>query len=457
MGGQACFRKTGSSGHIGIGGGPTSAKFRIDHCTFDNSATEGLKHAIQVFNSQFGVIDHCTFLSGTNSEHIHNHGRSPPYSKDGAPDWTNDVSPGSDQALYIEDCKFINTDTPNGNFLGNAAMQNYYGSRVVFRHNELNMSHLDVHGTPGMVGGRWFEIYNNNFIITGNQSDICAIRAGTGVIFNNTKTTDARSAGWQGIAMREEDGGGYPQLFQVGRGKNQTRDPLYIWNNPNTAVGGDDLVQLNRDYYVNTPRPGYVPLTYPHPLVTGSTGSIPPAPSVPSVPFPLCPSAPSSPTVLPGLSWESTAGVIQSPFTESGGYVSQPVETKDPSAGGQATYDFEITAAGNYTISANVNSPNVGANSFYVNVDAQPTDPTMIWDVPIGSGPTSVGVSWRGSGTDVDNEFSPKIFSLSAGVHKLIIRGREAGTQLGKITISPAAAAAQPQAPANLRVLSAAQ
>ena len=48
-----------------------------------------------------------------------------------------------------------------------------------------------------------------------------------------------------------------------------------------------------------------------------------------------------------------------------------------------------------------------------------------------------------------------KIFSLSAGVHKLIIRGREAGTQLGKITISPAAAAAQPQPPANLRVLSA--
>ena len=113
--------KPGSAGHIGIGGGPTTAKFRIDHCTFDNSATEGLKHAIQVFNSQFGVIDHCTFLSGSNTEHIHNHGRSPPYSKDGAPDWTNDVFPGSDQALYIEDCKFINTDTPNGHSSG--AMQ----------------------------------------------------------------------------------------------------------------------------------------------------------------------------------------------------------------------------------------------------------------------------------------------------------------------------------------------
>ena len=166
----------GHAGHIGMSGGPTTAKFRIDHCTFDNSSTEGLKHAIQVYSSQFGVIDHCTFRSGTNSEHIHNHGRTPPYSKDGVPDWTNDVFPGSDQALYIEDCTFINTSTPKDLFWGNAAMQNYNGARVVFRHNKLQMSHVDVHGTAGMVGGRWFEIYNNHFTILGGQSDVCAIR-----------------------------------------------------------------------------------------------------------------------------------------------------------------------------------------------------------------------------------------------------------------------------------------
>ena len=240
--------------------------------------------------------------------------------------------------------------------------------------------------------------------------------------------------------MREEDTGPYPEEFQVGRGKNQTPDPLYIWNNPNIRAAGDDLVQLNRDYYLNTPRPGYVPLTYPHPLVTGSTVSTPPAPS-----------EPSAPTVLPGLSWESTAGVIQYPFVERDGYVSQPVVTWNPSAGGQATYDFEITTAGNYIISATVDSATWNSNSFYVNVDAQPTDPTMIWDLPAAAGPNAVAVSWRGNGTEFVNEFSPKLFSLSAGVHKLIIRGREAGTKLGKITISPAG----PASPTNLQVISA--
>ena len=147
---------------------------------------------------------------------------------------------------------------------------------------------------------------------------------------------------------------------------------------------------------------------------------------------------------LPGLSFESTAGVLQTPFVASAGYISQPVETLSPSTGGQATYDFQITAAGNYTISALVNAQNNGANSFYVNVDAQPTDPTMIWDIPVVSGFTNAVVSWRGTGTDGNNQFSPKVFSLSAGVHRLIIRGREANVQLGKITISPVATPPQP-------------
>jgi hypothetical protein len=164
-------------------------------------------------------------------------------------------------------------------------------------------------------------------------------------------------------------------------------------------------------------------------------------------------SSSSGPSVLPGLSWESTSGSIQTPFVTSAGYVSQPIETSSPSAGGQATYDFEISAAGSYTISAIVQAQTDGANSFYVNVDAQPTDPTMIWDLALVSSPTNAVVSWRGTGSPDNNEFSPKIFVLSAGGHKLIIRGREANTQLGKITISPAGA--QPSAPANLRVLSA--
>jgi hypothetical protein len=61
----------------------------------------------------------------------------------------------------------------------------------------------------------------------------------------------------------------------------------------------------------------------------------------------------------------------------------------------------------------------------------------MIWDLPVSSSFTNAVVSWRGNGTDGNNQFSPKVFSLSAGAHKLIIRGREANVQLGKITIIP--------------------
>lgn len=86
-------------------------------------------------------------------------------------------------------------------------------------------------------------------------------------------------------------------------------------------------------------------------------------------------------------------------------------------------------------ISAIVNAPSTAANSFYVNIDSQPTDPTMIWDVPATSGFTNLLVSWRGSGTDTNNQFVPEVFNLYAGAHQLIIRGREAGAQLANITI----------------------
>jgi hypothetical protein len=34
-------------------------------------------------------------------------------------------------------------------------------------------------------------------------------------------------------------------------------------------------------------------------------------------------------------------------------------------------------------------------------------------------------------------QFAPKVFNLSAGTHRLIIRGREGNVQLGQITIAP--------------------
>ncbi|MBN1887419.1 MAG: hypothetical protein JW850_05495 [Thermoflexales bacterium] len=75
---------------------------------------------------------------------------------------------------------------------------------------------------------------------------------------------------------------GWPCKEQIGRGAQQSSQPFYEWNN--TYNGSDidvtvynnwpgctdpqpsDHVQENRDYYNDTPRPGYTPYIYPHPL-----------------------------------------------------------------------------------------------------------------------------------------------------------------------------------------------
>jgi hypothetical protein len=49
-------------------------------------------------------------------------------------------------------------------------------------------------------------------------------------------------------------------------------------------------------------------------------------------------------------------------------------------------------------------------------------------------------VNWRGDGSADADQFTPKRFKLTAGVHKLIIVGREADTQLKTLKILPAPA-----------------
>jgi len=75
----------------------------------------------------------------------------------------------------------------------------------------------------------------------------------------------------------------------------------------------------------------------------------------------------------------------------------------------------------------------------------------MIWDVyPYTAGFETRTVSWRGSGTFTNDQYSPQVFSLSAGAHQLVVVGREAGVQLGQITIS---SMTPPPPPLNLHIL----
>jgi hypothetical protein len=142
------------------------------------------------------------------------------------------------------------------------------------------------------------------------------------------------------------------------------------------------------------------------------------------------------PPLMASLSFEAEAGQIVAPFAVSGGTVFQSTNTTNPSFGGAARYRFNITQSGEYILKAAVNAPNVNSNSFFLNIDAEPSDPVMIWDIiPSTAGIEQRVVSWRGDGTFDMPQFSPKSFALAAGEHTLTIRGREANTLIDRINI----------------------
>jgi len=159
----------------------------------------------------------------------------------------------------------------------------------------------------------------------------------------------------------------------------------------------------------------------------------------------------SAVAVLSTLSFDSTAGAITAPFTVNADQtISQAVETLDPAAGGKAVYVFSVTNAADYSVSALISAPNGEADSIFVNIDAEPVSPGMIWDLPTYSGLTNRTVTWRATGG-----VTPQVWPLGIGTHQLIFRGREAGLKLGRITISAYGQATPPAPPTNLRVLSA--
>jgi hypothetical protein len=513
---------------------------RLDHC-FAQNYTGWIVWTYDCL----GVIDHCSFINYGGGVMVQNPNWGGVGNGDGS--WADSAYLGTTNFLVVEDCNFVH----NGQ---GGCIDSSGGARWVFRYNNVSGDILDNHGTDST--GRYrstraVEIYKNTMTAPGSYEN--EWRGGTGVIWSNNFTGYKspmvlkyfRQSGsytpW-GQAPNGWDCGGYPMLDQPGRGKgnliadinsptclNQQSEPVYSWGNVvnggSTLLGAGGTVQPNRDYFDNTPMPGYRPLIYPHPLVSGTSGaSTNPATSLTPgslnfgtvqvgttsnltitvrnsgggvlsgsvstlAPFSIVSGgsynlasnqsqvvtvryAPSSAgtasgtlnfggndpataplsggawAVLPGTSWESTSGVIQG-FAIGSTYIYQTSEVSDPSQGGQAVYAFNVPSSGDYTFSAQVNTPNANANSFFVNVDAQPVSPTMIWDPPIYNGFTNANISWRGTGTDTNNQFSPKVFTLSAGTHQLIIRGREANAQLGRISLN----SAPPAPPSNLHVI----
>jgi hypothetical protein len=156
------------------------------------------------------------------------------------------------------------------------------------------------------------------------------------------------------------------------------------------------------------------------------------------------------------LTFAAESGMIYSPFVTSNGLVFQPTSTGLEN-GGRAVYDFNLARAGRYLVAALASGPTEAQNSFYVNIDAEPTDPVMIWDVPVSATLTRHLVSWRGNGNGSpgSSQYNPKVFDLSAGAHQLIIRGREGNARLSSLSIVAAPPTLQIEtAPGDLLVVS---
>ena len=193
----------------------------------------------------------------------------------------------------------------------------------------------------------------------------------------------------------------------------------------NGAVGSNYVIQVSSNLvsWVN-----WITKTIP---AGGSViMTLPAVPSQPRQFYRAVMQSPSDSIYIP-----ATSGQITAPFVITNGYVLQRIET-GVTNGGRAVYNFTTTViAGNYVIQALVNAPNEGANSFFMNIDAEPQDPYMIWDVPVTTGFMQETGNWRGNGTFDNSQFVPQVFILNPGTHQLIIRGREANTLLQNIVI----------------------
>jgi hypothetical protein len=135
-------------------------------------------------------------------------------------------------------------------------------------------------------------------------------------------------------------------------------------------------------------------------------------------------------------SMSASEAKLKAPFVLKDGAISQPATT-DASGGGRAVFTFKVAADGDYVVAGVVNAPDDDNNSFYLNIDAEPTDPLMIWDLEATSGFEERISNWRGSGEAGNDEFNPKTFKLKAGEHKLIIGGREPA-KLKSVSVRPA-------------------
>ena len=269
--------------------GPTGFKnLRVHHMVFDSNT----QWSIKLGANTYGLLDHCIFR-GT-AYGVMTYGR-------GAQDWAAPLGLGTSDFFFFEDNTFDWDDFYE--VTGVPVLDMDLGGRVVFRHNNVKHGMWETHdkARSGLASAHAYEIYNNTFWADTDKWKALDITSGTGVIFGNTFTgpylypiggIDYKSFDPRGLQLcngtdptdQNVPGlGGWRCQYQIGshgEGATAIGYPLYLWNNSanGSSVGmvvtdGEHHVQAGRDYINNesTPKPGYAPFVYPHPLQSGIT------------------------------------------------------------------------------------------------------------------------------------------------------------------------------------------
>jgi len=292
-------------------------RWRIDSCKFVVTDDSRTPSGVYVAGLSYGVVDHCEFFNTRvlvypNIAEAHLPHNLP-------------IRLGSAAAVYVEDCTFEATGIANAidsNGGGAWVFRNNQLTNIYVEAHSLQNAFADL--TFSRATKSW-EVYDNVFYTALDSShtdpnppsmhSAMRIRSGTGVVFGNTVTQLSGDLAYQHFCILDhkrcyelrdpplllcdgtnpldgnEDASGYPCLDQPGRGTNlgagsgyqhpQLLEPIYAWGNEyllNTVdlafleVGAYGLcpsqIIEGRDFFDDeTPRPGYQPYTYPHPLV----------------------------------------------------------------------------------------------------------------------------------------------------------------------------------------------
>jgi hypothetical protein len=301
----------------------------VHDCWVESTSTSG--ELLRSYGNR-GLVHHCSFDSSPYSMAPLAISIKDPAGATGS--WSTTSTMGTadltgESNFYVEDSDFhawLN------------AFDNDDNGRMVVRYSTFNHSGFGTHGADtSLFGQRHFEVYNNVFFrntysdgTTFNTPRWFYIRGGTYAIHDNSFSTapggndyPTPSVDMTEMALQRNTGYNhacwganiagiqYSAPRQVGTGyvTGTARpdgdgiyfgdsEPAYYWNNTGALgnigtsdYGGSDCtnpdssasyIVSGRDYFNGTPKPGYTPYQYPHPLVGGTATTSSPVPPTPT-------------------------------------------------------------------------------------------------------------------------------------------------------------------------------